>query len=62
MWRWLLSIDNKIHKDERQYLMTQVRKLVYAKTETSLDIECASLQNNLVVKNTNFCFTHGEYL
>ena len=28
MWRWLLSTDNKIHKDKRQYLMNQVWKLV----------------------------------
>ena len=28
MGRWLLSNDNKIHKEERQYLMNQVRKLV----------------------------------
>ena len=28
MGRWLLSNNNKIHKEERQYLMNQVRKLV----------------------------------
>ena len=55
MWRWLLSNDNKIHKDERQYLMNQVRKLVYAKTETTLENEYALFKNNLVVKKyTNF--------
>ena len=50
IWRWLLHTDNKIHKDERQYLMNQVRKLVYAKTETSLESEYALFKNNLVVK------------
>ena len=55
MWRWLLNNDNKIHKDERQYLMNQVRKLVYAKTETTLESEYALFKNNLVVKKyTNF--------
>ena len=34
MWRWLLCSKNSIHKDERQYLMNLVRKLVYANKET----------------------------
>ena len=49
MWRWPLSINNKIHKDDRQFLMNQVRKLVYAKTETSLESEYALFKNNLVL-------------
>ena len=31
MWRWLLCSKNCIHKDERQYLMNLVRKLVLCK-------------------------------
>jgi hypothetical protein len=44
MWRWLLSTDNKIHKDDRQFLMNQVRKVVYAKTENSLESEYAQFK------------------
>ena len=46
----IVSADNKIPKGERQYLMNQVRKLVYAKTETSLESEYTLFQNNLIVK------------
>ena len=60
MWRWLLSADNKIPKDERQYLMNQVRKLVYAKTETSLESEYTLFQNNLIVKKHKNFVSHME--
>ena len=60
MWRWLLSTDNKIHKDERQYLLNQVYKLVYAKTETSLENEYALFKNNLVVKKYANFISHME--
>ena len=50
MWRWLLCIRNGIHKDERQYLMKSVRKLVYAKKESELDAEYQQFTNNTVVK------------
>ena len=63
MWRWLLSTDNKIHKDDRQFLMNQVRKLVYAKTENSLESEYTQFKNNLIVKKIyKFGFTYGEEL
>ena len=39
MWRWLLCSKNNIHKDERQYLINLVRKLVYAKKEIALNTE-----------------------
>ena len=39
MWRWLLCTNNSIGQDDRQYLMRQVRKLVYAKTEKDLNDE-----------------------
>ena len=62
MWQWLLSTDNKIHKDERQYLMNHVWKLVYAKTETTLESEYALFKNNLVASKEVYklCFTYGE--
>ena len=60
MWRWLLNTDNKIHKDDRQFLMNQVRKLVYAKTETALESEYALFNNNLVVKKYSNFISHME--
>ena len=50
MWRWLLCIKNGIHKDERQYLMNLVRKLVYACKESELKKEYQEFTNNTVVK------------
>ena len=50
MWRWLLCSKNNIHKDERQYLMNLVQKLVYANKETELNTECQTFMDNLIVK------------
>ena len=55
LWRWLLCSKNNIHRDERQYLMNLVRKLVYAKQESELNGEYQQLKNNTTVnKYPNF--------
>ena len=51
MWRWLLCSKNSILKDERQYLMNLVRKLVYAKKETELNTEYQQFKSNTVANN-----------
>ena len=60
MWRWLLCSKNSIHKDERQYLMTLVRRLVYAKKETELNTEYQQFTNNTVVKRYPNFMAHME--
>ena len=55
MWRWLLCSKNGIHKNERQYLMNLVRRLVYAKKETELNVEYEQfLVDKIVKKYSNF--------
>ena len=62
MWRWLLSTDNRIQKDDRQYLMNMVRKLVYTNTETALNSEYNLFKNNLIVKKyKNFAMHMEKY-
>ena len=60
MWRWLLSNKNDIHKDERQYLMNLVRKLVYAKKETDLNADYQQFTSNATVKRYPNFMTHIE--
>ena len=60
MWRWLLSNKNCIHKDERQYLMNLVRKLVYAKKETDLNADYQQFTSNSTVKRYPNFMTHIE--
>ena len=50
MWRWLLCSKNGIHKDERQYLMNLIRKLVYIKKETEFNEEYQQFKSNMTVK------------
>ena len=59
-WRWLLSNKNCIHKDERQYLMNLVRKLVYAKKETDLNADYQQFTSNATVKRYPNFMTHIE--
>ena len=55
MWRWLLCSKNGIHKDDRQFLMNLIRKLVYAKKETELRAEYQQFTSNAIVqKYPNF--------
>ena len=55
MWRWLLCNKNGIHKDDRQFLMNLVRKLVYAKKESDLDHAYQnSLSNGIAKRYPNF--------
>ena len=60
MWRWLLSSKNSIHKDERQYLMNLVRKLVYARKETELNTEYEQFTSNTVAKQYPNFMAHME--
>ncbi len=39
VWHWLCSNNNGIDKDDRQYLMKWVRKLVYSVTAKELEEE-----------------------
>ena len=62
MWRWLLYSKNNIHKDEHQYLMNLVRKLVYAKKETELNAEYQQFKSNTIAKQyPNFMSHMGGY-
>ena len=49
MWRWLTCSQNGIVRDERQHLMSLVRKLVYAETERNLNGEYDKLQHDPIV-------------
>ena len=60
MWRWLLCSKNSIHKDERQYLMNLVRKLVYANKETELNTEYQNFMDNLIVKRYPNFISHMQ--
>ena len=60
MWRWLLCSRNGINKDERQYLMNSVRKLVYANKETELNAEYQQFTNNTAVKQYPNFVAHME--
>ena len=60
MWRWLLCTKNNIHKDEQQYLMNLVRKLVYAKKEIELSTEYQQFKSNTVAKQYPNFMAHME--
>ena len=49
MWRWLWNSNNKVQKDDRQYLMKLIRRLVYATTIENLEKEYKSFTDNVVV-------------
>ena len=49
MWRWLWNSNNKIQKDDRQYLMKLIRRLVYATTIDNLEKEYTAFKANVVV-------------
>ena len=49
MWQWLTCSQNGIVRDERQHLMSLVRKLVYAETERNLNGEYDKLQHDPIV-------------
>jgi len=60
MWRWLLCSKNGIHKDDRQFLMNFVRKLVYAKKETVLHAEYQQFTSNAIVQKYPNYISHMQ--
>ena len=60
MWRWLLCSKNGIHKDDRQFLMNLVRKLVYTKEETELRADYQQFTSNTIVQKYPNSISHMQ--
>ena len=60
MWRWLWNSKNAINKEDKQYLMGCVRKLVYAENTDTLDTTYQSYKKDAVIRKHEKFMKHLE--
>ena len=60
MWRWLWNSKNGINKEDKQYLMECVRKLVYAENTDKLDTMYQSYKKDAVIQKHKKFMRHLE--
>ena len=54
MWRWLWNSKNSIDKDDKQYLMECVRKLVYAENTDKLEALYQKFKEDAVTRKYRY--------